>query len=153
MISASIGHEGAISGSAPPRIGRARRTLLFALTGFGKDGVALFDMLGLSAALFGAWLEKAGAPDISARGPVFDASSLMVQAALLGEGVALAPPSMFRRELNTGSLVQPFPLSVDGPAIVEAPETTIVIPPGCTAVVDEYLNVRISVPTRNGRRN
>ena len=60
-----------------------------------------------------AWLEKAGARDISARGPVFDASSLMVQAALLGEGVALAPPSMFRRELNLGMLVRPFRMEVD----------------------------------------
>jgi N-methylhydantoinase A len=29
------------------------------------------------------------------------------------------------------------------PAIVEAPQTTIVIPPGCSARVDEYRNVRI----------
>jgi len=38
------------SGGAAPRIGRARRNLLFALAGFGKDGVALFETLGLSAA-------------------------------------------------------------------------------------------------------
>jgi len=38
------------SGSTAPRIGRARRNLLFALTGFGKDGAALFETLGLSAA-------------------------------------------------------------------------------------------------------
>jgi CRISPR system Cascade subunit CasA len=38
------------SGSAAPRIGRARRSLLFALAGFGKDGVAFFETLGLSAA-------------------------------------------------------------------------------------------------------
>jgi CRISPR system Cascade subunit CasA len=40
----------AFSGSAAPRIGRARRNLIFVLTGFGKDGVALFEILGLSAA-------------------------------------------------------------------------------------------------------
>lgn len=34
--------------SAAPRIATARRRLLFALTGFGKDGVALFGILGLS---------------------------------------------------------------------------------------------------------
>jgi CRISPR system Cascade subunit CasA len=38
------------SGSAAPRIGRARRHLLFALTGFGKDGVTLFATLELPAA-------------------------------------------------------------------------------------------------------
>jgi CRISPR system Cascade subunit CasA len=40
----------AFSGNAAPRIGRARRNLLFALTGFGKDGGALFETLGLPAA-------------------------------------------------------------------------------------------------------
>ena len=38
------------SGGAAPRIGRARRNLLFALTGFGKDGAAFFETLGLAAA-------------------------------------------------------------------------------------------------------
>jgi CRISPR system Cascade subunit CasA len=38
------------SGSAAPRIGRARRNLLFTLTGFGKDGAALFEVLDLPAA-------------------------------------------------------------------------------------------------------
>lgn len=57
-----------------------------------------------------AWLQAAGCGHLSARGPMFDASHLMVQAALLGEGAALAPPSMFRRELASGRLVQPFAL-------------------------------------------
>ncbi|MBY0448475.1 MAG: LysR family transcriptional regulator [Hyphomonadaceae bacterium] len=57
-----------------------------------------------------SWLEAAGCGHITARGPMFDASHLMVQAALLGEGAALAPPSMFRRELASGRLVQPFAL-------------------------------------------
>jgi LysR family transcriptional regulator of beta-lactamase len=60
-----------------------------------------------------SWLEAAGISKLSARGPIFDASTLMVQAAILGQGIALAPPSMFRRELNLGLLVQPFPLEVD----------------------------------------
>jgi len=59
------------------------------------------------------WLSAAGVPRIAARGPVFDASALMVQAAVLGEGVALAPPRMFARELAQGRLVQPFTLEVD----------------------------------------
>ena len=59
------------------------------------------------------WLTAAGAPQLSARGPMFDASTLMVQAAIMGEGVALAPAAMFRRELNLGTLVQPFALTID----------------------------------------
>lgn len=55
-----------------------------------------------------AWFEAAGVAGPAARGPIFDSSSLMVQAARLGEGVALVPPSMFRRELQAGQLVQPF---------------------------------------------
>jgi LysR family transcriptional regulator, regulator of gene expression of beta-lactamase len=61
-----------------------------------------------------AWLAAAGAPSIAARGPLFDSSYVMVRAAMQGNGVALAPPSMFERELGEGSLVQPFALSIDG---------------------------------------
>ena len=60
-----------------------------------------------------AWLQAAGAAQITPRGPMFDASALMVQAAMLGEGVALAPPRMFERELRQGRLVRPFALEVD----------------------------------------
>lgn len=41
-------------------------------------------------------------------GPVFDSSRLMVEAAVQGAGVALAPPRMFVRELQSGLLVCPF---------------------------------------------
>jgi LysR family transcriptional regulator, regulator of gene expression of beta-lactamase len=60
-----------------------------------------------------AWFDAYGMPAINAHGPMFDASGIMVQAAILGEGIALAPPAMFRRELDTGQLVQPFKLGVD----------------------------------------
>lgn len=60
-----------------------------------------------------AWFEAAGLRDaIEARGPVFDASLTMIQAALQGEGVALAPPLMFQRDLRDGRLMQPFAMSV-----------------------------------------
>ena len=55
-----------------------------------------------------AWFAAAGIAPIPARGPLFDSSLIMAQAAMLGEGVALAPVSMFRRELDSGQLVQPF---------------------------------------------
>ena len=60
-----------------------------------------------------AWFNAAGVAAIQARGPMFDASGIMVQAAMLGEGVALAPPAMFKRELETGQLSQPFAITVD----------------------------------------
>jgi LysR family transcriptional regulator of beta-lactamase len=43
---------------------------------------------------------------------VFDSSWVMVEAALLGTGIALAPPAMFERELASGRLVQPFTTEV-----------------------------------------
>lgn len=60
-----------------------------------------------------AWLERAGAPDVVPRGPVFDVSTAMVQAAINGHGVALAPATMFAAELSRGLLVAPFPVEVD----------------------------------------
>jgi LysR family transcriptional regulator of beta-lactamase len=59
------------------------------------------------------WLEKAGVPNIVARGPLFDSSWIMVQAALRSEGVALVPVAMFRRELEAGLLSQPFAIEAD----------------------------------------
>ena len=41
-------------------------------------------------------------------GPVFDSSRLMVEGAIQCDGVALAPVSMFRRELTAGALQRPF---------------------------------------------
>jgi LysR family transcriptional regulator, regulator of gene expression of beta-lactamase len=58
-----------------------------------------------------SWAEAAGVPELlpqAARGPQFDSSVLMVQAAMHGQGVALAPACMFHRELAQGRLVRPF---------------------------------------------
>jgi len=60
-----------------------------------------------------AWLQAGGVKGVTPRGPLFDASAIMVQAAMFGEGVALAPPCMFVRELQQGRLAQPFELAVD----------------------------------------
>lgn len=46
------------------------------------------------------------------KGPVFDSSSLMVEVAVQGAGVALAPVSMFRRSLALGLIEQPFAVTV-----------------------------------------
>ncbi len=59
-----------------------------------------------------AWARAAACTPLHPRGPRFDSSVLMVQAAMAGHGVALAPASMFRRELASGRLVQPFQAEV-----------------------------------------
>lgn len=59
-----------------------------------------------------AWLEAAGAPVPPLTGPVFDSAATMVEAALAGHGVALAPARMFERELAGGKAARPFRLEV-----------------------------------------
>lgn len=59
------------------------------------------------------WFGATECPNLTASGPIFDSSTAMVQAAILGEGVALAPPSMFMRELERGDIVQPFGQTID----------------------------------------
>jgi len=63
-----------------------------------------------------AWFQAAGCAPASPRGPVFDASTLMALAAIDGHGVALVPPGMFAREIESGHLVQPFPVGVSAGA-------------------------------------
>ncbi|HEX8623756.1 MAG TPA: LysR family transcriptional regulator [Allosphingosinicella sp.] len=59
-----------------------------------------------------AWLEAAGVPAPPLTGPVFDSAATMVEAALAGHGVALAPTCMFERELAEGRAARPFKLEV-----------------------------------------
>ncbi len=60
-----------------------------------------------------AWFKAAGLDAINVRGPLFDSSLIMVQAAMRGEGVALAPATLFRRELESGQLFMPFAIEAD----------------------------------------
>ena len=59
-----------------------------------------------------AWFEAASVEDLPLRGPLFDNSWIMAEAAMQGEGVALAPPLLFERALADGRLVQPFNVTV-----------------------------------------
>jgi LysR family transcriptional regulator of beta-lactamase len=59
-----------------------------------------------------AWLEAAGVPAPALTGPVFDSAAAMVEAALAGHGVALAPARMFECELAEGRAARPFRLEV-----------------------------------------
>jgi LysR family transcriptional regulator of beta-lactamase len=55
------------------------------------------------------WFAAAGvAQPALLRGPVFDSSLPMAEAAVQGAGVALLPLALFERELREGRLVQPF---------------------------------------------
>lgn len=58
------------------------------------------------------WFRVAGLAPPPLTGPVFDSSRLMVEAAIQGAGVALAPPLLFERELAEGHIVQPFEAAV-----------------------------------------
>jgi len=58
------------------------------------------------------WFAAAGINCPAIRGPVFDSSRLMVEAAVQGAGVALAPAAMFERELQEGRLMRPLDVEV-----------------------------------------
>ncbi|MBH2032989.1 MAG: LysR family transcriptional regulator [Pseudomonadales bacterium] len=60
------------------------------------------------------WFKATGLPGVSAstRSVVFDSSLAMMEAALQGAGVALAPPLMFGRHLSTGAIEQPFAIGI-----------------------------------------
>lgn len=58
------------------------------------------------------WMDLAGVACPPLSGPVFDSSALMVSAAEAGLGVALAPTSMFARQMTNERLVRPFDLEL-----------------------------------------
>ncbi len=62
---------------------------------------------------WGRWFASIGLVAPLLRGPMFDSSALMATAAAAGQGVALAPPAMFTRELAAEILVQPFAATID----------------------------------------
>ncbi|MFO1131623.1 MAG: transcriptional regulator GcvA [Hyphomicrobiales bacterium] len=77
------------------------------------------------------WLNAAGAPHIdSARGPRFNQSSLVIEAAALGRGVALAKTALAARDLRQGRLVQPFSsaVKVDFAYYMVAPRAKLNLP-------------------------
>jgi LysR family transcriptional regulator, regulator of gene expression of beta-lactamase len=59
------------------------------------------------------WFKGAGLEYVPVRGPMFDSSLIMVLAAMRGEGVALAPYGLFRREIDGGQIVRPFAMEID----------------------------------------
>ena len=59
------------------------------------------------------WFRAAGVAPPTPRGGMFDSSTLLLEAAAGGEGVALLPVAMFREALGQGRVKQPFELAVD----------------------------------------
>jgi LysR family transcriptional regulator, regulator of gene expression of beta-lactamase len=59
-----------------------------------------------------SWFETARVTPPPIHGMVFDSSVLMIEAAIQGIGVALAPPLMFSRHLAAGTIEQPFPIYI-----------------------------------------
>lgn len=58
------------------------------------------------------WFDAAGVAASTLKGPVFDSSLAMAEAALQGAGVALAPAAMLGRLIDDGALVRPFGIEV-----------------------------------------
>ena len=58
------------------------------------------------------WFRAAGAAPPNLRGWMFDSSLTLVEAAARGVGAALVPVAMFSHEIETGRIVQPFPITV-----------------------------------------
>jgi LysR family glycine cleavage system transcriptional activator len=78
--------------------------------------LARFTLLRSDDEAWKPWFEAVGLdwPEPS-RGPIFNDSSLMLQAAVEGQGVALARTSLVGNDLRNGLLVRLFDIDVPGP--------------------------------------
>ncbi len=76
------------------------------------------------------WLKAAGVSDVDgARGPKFNQSSLVVEAAVLGRGVALGKSLLAAADLAAGRLVKPFgdAVSVDFAYFIVCPQAKLAL--------------------------
>jgi LysR family transcriptional regulator, glycine cleavage system transcriptional activator len=77
------------------------------------------------------WMRAAGVPHVdAARGPRFNQSSLVIEAAILGRGIALAKTALAAADLRTGRLVQPFAsaIPVDFAYYIVSPRAKLNLP-------------------------
>src|SRR5215216_3887498 len=99
------------------------------------------------------WLRAVGMGDFKPKRVLtFDSTMIAVEAAMEGAGVAVGPPSLFREDLASGRLFQPFPQIVDSgkawwfvcpPASVSRPKTK---------AFEEWLIEELNAPqTRSNR--
>lgn len=59
------------------------------------------------------WFLAAGLSPVKITGAIFDSSRLMIETIIQVGGVALAPATMFTRELDNGLLIRPFNIEID----------------------------------------
>lgn len=91
------------------------------------------------------WLAAAGVPNLKGRAAAqFDSYLLAIEAALDGQGVALAPHFMVAEDLKLGRLVRPFPIEVRQPArwYLVCPDTRAVDRP--VAAFRDWLKAEIA---------
>jgi LysR family glycine cleavage system transcriptional activator len=77
------------------------------------------------------WLKAAGVDGIDAtRGPRFNQSSLVLEAAILGHGIALAKSTIAAADLAEGRVVKPFELTLplEFAYYIVAPESKSLMP-------------------------
>ena len=77
------------------------------------------------------WLDAAGVNDADlSRGPVLNQASMVVDAAVDGQGVALARTALAAQDLIRGRLVRPFPLALPVPYAywIVCPKATAKLP-------------------------
>lgn len=61
------------------------------------------------------WLAAAGRPQLKAEGPAFDQDFMAIDAAIAGQGLAMARSLLVARDLLARRLVRPFPLRLPAP--------------------------------------
>src|SRR4029077_20617015 len=76
------------------------------------------------------WFEAAGVTDPVAHGPALNSASMLIDAAVDGQGIALARTALAARDLISGRLVRPFCLSLSLTSTywVVSPQATSMLP-------------------------
>jgi LysR family transcriptional regulator, glycine cleavage system transcriptional activator len=91
-----------LANRAAPRLPRAIRQLTLLHTNAHDD--------------WSRWLDKVGVQDVDVkRGIVFNQASMTIDAAVDGQGIALARTALVATDLISGRLVRPFPETLEAP--------------------------------------
>ena len=100
-----------------------------------------------------AWLEAAKVRDVDvSRGPVFNQASMAIDAAIDGQGVALARSALAAWDLGSGRLVRPFALALKVPYAywIVCPKANATLPK--IATFRDWLLAEAAVDTRRMRQ-
>jgi LysR family transcriptional regulator, glycine cleavage system transcriptional activator len=103
---------------------------------------------------WGTWLEAANVTDVDfSRGPIFNQASMAIDAAIDGQGIALARSALSAWDLGTGRLVRPFALSLKVPYSywIVCPKPTAALPK--IATFRDWLLAEAAEDSRRSRRN